>query len=60
VGDPRPGSAHTEEELAVQRVWLERAVALGFDYFSPVYHTHSIYLSGPDCRIVEMLRHVRT
>jgi peptidoglycan/xylan/chitin deacetylase (PgdA/CDA1 family) len=44
-----------EEELAVQRVWIDRALALELDYFSPVYHPHSIYLMTPDCRIVELL-----
>jgi hypothetical protein len=59
-GIPERAPRTPEEELIVQRVWLERTVALGLDYFSPVYHPHSIYLSGPDCRVVELLlRHVR-
>jgi peptidoglycan/xylan/chitin deacetylase (PgdA/CDA1 family) len=44
-----------EEEFAVQRVWIERALALELDYFSPLYHPHSIYLMSPDCRVVEFL-----
>ena len=47
---------HTpEEELAVQSAWIERALALGLDYFSPVYHPHSIYGMTPGCSIVELL-----
>ncbi len=42
-----------EEEFAVQRVWIERA--LGLDYFSPVYHPHSIYRMSLDCRVIELL-----
>jgi hypothetical protein len=59
-GIPDRAPRTPEEEPAVQRVWIERASALGLDYFSPVYHPHSVYLSGPDCRIIELLiRHVQ-
>lgn len=44
-----------EEEFAVQRVWVDRALALGLDYVSPVYHPHSVYRMSPDCRIVKLL-----
>lgn len=43
------------EEFAVQRVWIERAVALELDYVSPVYHPHSIYRADPNCAIVDLL-----
>ena len=36
-------------------MWIERAVALGLDYVSPVYHPHSIYRDDPDCAIVKLL-----
>ena len=49
-----------EEEFAVQRVWVDRALALGLDYVSPVYHPHSVYRMSPDCRVVELLmRHAK-
>ncbi len=49
-----------EEEFAVQRTWIERVLTLGLDYFSPVYHPHSVFRTGPECRVVELLmRHVR-
>ncbi|MDQ3911637.1 MAG: polysaccharide deacetylase family protein [Actinomycetota bacterium] len=48
------------EEFAVQRTWVEHALALGLDYVSPVYHPHSIYRLTPECSIVEFLmRYVR-
>jgi peptidoglycan/xylan/chitin deacetylase (PgdA/CDA1 family) len=43
------------EEFAVQRTWVEHALALGLDFVSPVYHPHSIYRKSPDCSIVEFL-----
>jgi peptidoglycan/xylan/chitin deacetylase (PgdA/CDA1 family) len=59
-GIPDRAPSTPEEEFAVQRAWIERATALGLDYFSPVYHPHSVYLSGPGCRVVELLiRYVR-
>ena len=49
-----------EEEFVVQRVWVDRALALGLDYVSPVYHPHSVYRMSPDCRVVELLmRHAK-
>ena len=59
-GIPRAVPRTPEEEFAVQRAWIERALALGLDYFSPVYHPHSVFRTGPECRVVELLmRHVR-
>jgi hypothetical protein len=59
-GIPERVPGTPEEELAAQWPWIERAVSLGLDYFSPVYHPYSVHLSGPDCRAVELLmRHVR-
>jgi hypothetical protein len=55
LGHPRPGPRTPEEEFAVQRVWVDRALALGLDYISPVYHPHSVYRTSPDCRVVELL-----
>lgn len=49
-----------EEEFTVQRVWVERALELGLDYVSPIYHPHSIYQMSTDCRVIELLmRYVR-
>jgi peptidoglycan/xylan/chitin deacetylase (PgdA/CDA1 family) len=57
-GIPDRAPSTPEEEFAVQRGWIEHS--LGLDYFAPVYHPHSVYLSGPDCRVIELLmRHVR-
>jgi peptidoglycan/xylan/chitin deacetylase (PgdA/CDA1 family) len=59
-GIPDRAPRTPEEEFAVQRAWIERASALGLDYVSPVYHPHSVYRSGPECRVIELLmRHVR-
>ena len=44
-----------EEELQVQRAWIGRAVELGLDYISPVYHPHSIYRMHHECKTVELL-----
>lgn len=44
-----------EEEFAVQRVWIERAIDLGLDYVSPVYHPHSIHRMDPECTVIELL-----
>jgi peptidoglycan/xylan/chitin deacetylase (PgdA/CDA1 family) len=54
----RPGLT-PEEEVEVQREWIDRALDLGLDYFAPVYHPHSIYRQSEDCRTIELLmRHV--
>jgi peptidoglycan/xylan/chitin deacetylase (PgdA/CDA1 family) len=59
-GIPDRAPSTPEEEFAVQRAWVERAMTLGLDYFSPVYHPHSVYRMDPDCRVIELLmRHVR-
>lgn len=44
-----------EEEFEVQMTWLRRASDLGLDYFSPVYHPHSIYRKSPACETIERL-----
>lgn len=44
-----------EEEMMVQRVWIDRAVMRGLPYVSLVYHPHSIYRQSEECRIVELL-----
>ncbi|MDH7571588.1 MAG: hypothetical protein QHJ73_18580, partial [Armatimonadota bacterium] len=44
-----------EEEMVVQRAWIDRAVSAGVDYLSLVYHPHSIAAQSPDCRVAELL-----
>lgn len=44
-----------EEEFAVQKVWIDCAVALNLDYISLVYHPHSIYRMSEDCWVIELL-----
>jgi peptidoglycan/xylan/chitin deacetylase (PgdA/CDA1 family) len=58
-GIPRRPPSTPEEEYAVQRVWVQRAVELELDYISPVYHPHSVYRMTPDCRSIELvMRHL--
>ncbi|HOM81060.1 MAG TPA: polysaccharide deacetylase family protein [Armatimonadota bacterium] len=54
-GIPNRPVRDPEEELAVQRVWYERAFSLGLDYISLVYHPHSVYRQSPDCQIIDLL-----
>ena len=59
-GIPSRPTQTPEEEFAVQKVWLNKAIEFKLDYFSPVYHPHSVYRSDPSCRVIELLmRHVR-
>ncbi|MBI3947495.1 MAG: polysaccharide deacetylase family protein [Armatimonadetes bacterium] len=44
-----------EEEMAVQRVWIDRAAMLRLPFLSLVYHPHSIHRQSEECRIVELL-----
>ncbi|NLC56379.1 MAG: polysaccharide deacetylase family protein [Armatimonadetes bacterium] len=44
-----------EEEVEVQRRWIERAVACRLDYIGLVYHPHSISRQNPECRVTELL-----
>lgn len=54
-GIPNRPTETPEEELEVQKVWIERAISLGLDYLSLVYHPHSIYRMSEDCRVMELL-----
>jgi peptidoglycan/xylan/chitin deacetylase (PgdA/CDA1 family) len=54
-GIPNRPPRTPEEELAVQRAWIERAVELRLDYVSPVYHPHSVFQMSEDCRTMELL-----
>ncbi|NCO43102.1 MAG: hypothetical protein COZ06_13925 [Armatimonadetes bacterium CG_4_10_14_3_um_filter_66_18] len=54
-GIPNRPTRTPEEEIVVQRVWLDRAVAQNLDYVSLVYHPHSILSLSPDCRIMKLL-----
>jgi polysaccharide deacetylase len=60
-GIPTRPPCTPEEELLVQREWIERASQLNLDYVSPVYHPHSIYRMSEDCRTIEILmQYLRT
>lgn len=54
-GIPTRPTRTPQEELEVQKVWIERAIECGVDYVALVYHPHSIYLLSEDCRIIELL-----
>jgi len=54
-GIPKRPPGTPREEVDVQRVWLDRAISLGLDYISLVYHPHSIYRINPECSTVELL-----
>lgn len=54
-GIPGRPPATPEEEAAVQCRWIDRALELGLDYLSLVYHPHSIRRMSDDCRIVSLL-----
>lgn len=54
-GIPNRPPESPEEEIAVQRAWIDKAISLGLDYISLIYHPHSIYRMSRDCRIVELL-----
>ena len=54
-GVPNRPPQTPEEEFAVQKVWIDRAVAEGLDYISLVYHPHSIYRMSTQCRTMELI-----
>lgn len=54
-GIPRRPAETPEEEFEVQKVWIDKALALGLDYLSLIYHPHSIYRISPDCRSIELI-----
>jgi peptidoglycan/xylan/chitin deacetylase (PgdA/CDA1 family) len=54
-GIPSRPAETPEEEMAVQRVWIDRAVASNLDFLSLVYHPHSIYRMSEDCRIISLM-----
>ena len=55
VGNPKPPGAHAEEECAVQRVWIDRAVCLELDFVSPVCHPHAVYHMSAQCKSIELI-----
>ena len=54
-GIPKRVPCTPEEEADVQWAWVTRALELGLDYVSPMYHPHSIYQMSEDCRTMELL-----
>lgn len=54
-GIPSRPTRTPEEELEVQKVWIDRALRYQLDYISLVYHPHSIYRLSKDCRIIRLL-----
>jgi len=54
-GIPNRPTQTPEEEFQVQRVWIDRAVALGLDYVSLIYHPHSLYRLSEDGRLLDLL-----
>jgi len=54
-GIPNRPPRNPEEEVEVQKIWIDKAISLGLDYISLVYHPHSIYRMSQDCRTMELL-----
>ena len=54
-GIPNRPPRSPEEEVTVQRVWIEKAISLKLDYVSLVYHPCSIYRMNEECRTMELL-----
>ncbi len=54
-GIPNRPTTTPEEERIVQATWLDKAISLGLDFVSLVYHPHSIYGMSEDCRVAELL-----
>ncbi len=44
-----------EEEVSIQKIWMEKAISKNLDCLSLVYHPHSIYRMDSDCRTVDLL-----
>jgi len=54
-GAPNRPPETPEEEFAVQKVWIDRALKEKLDYVSLVYHPHSIYRMSEKCQTMALI-----
>ena len=54
-GIPNRPPETPEEEFAVQKVWIDRALSENLDYVSLVYHPHSIYRMSEKCQTIALI-----
>ena len=54
-GIPNRPPRTPQEEFEVHRVWIQKAIELGLDFYSPVNHPHSVFHMSAECKTMELL-----
>jgi peptidoglycan/xylan/chitin deacetylase (PgdA/CDA1 family) len=54
-GIPNRPPQTPQEELEVHRVWIQKTIELGLDFYSPVNHPHSVFHMSAECKTMELL-----